>query len=108
MAELELPSCTELVAVGPFSHFQMNRFKELAKKKKKKSLQNAEICLCKNVLFFLSPEIFWVLHYPHLLAKVRHQEASGTVHLPIYSVDADVQHWWLVLCHFFYILIFQG
>lgn len=76
----------------------MNRFKELAKKRKKKSLENAEIAFV-YLHFFLSPEIFWVHDYPHLLAEVRHLQASGAVHLPTLSEDTDVQLWWLVLSH---------
>lgn len=94
-AKLELPNCTELVTVGPFSYFSDEQIQGIGKKKKKvfRMLKFA----FEKIFFFLFPEIFWVLRYPHLLAKVRHQQASGTVHLATYSVATDLQHWWLVL-----------
>lgn len=76
-AKLALLNCTERVTVGPFSHFSDEQIQGTGKKK---SLQNAEICLCEYVLFLISRNIQGVSHYPHLLAKVRHQQPSG-IHL---------------------------
>lgn len=69
-----------------------------SRKRQKKFLRMLKFAFV-NMYFFLSPEIFWVCCHPHLLAKVRCQQASGTIYLPTCSTDTDVQHWWLVLSH---------
>lgn len=56
-AKLALPSCTELVTVGPFSHFSDEQIQGIGKKKFLRMLKVAFV----NMYFFLSPEIFCVV-----------------------------------------------
>lgn len=94
-AKLALLNCTERVTVGPFSHFSDEQIQGIGKKKVFRMLKFAFV----NMYFFLSPGIFRVCVI--ISTSLPRSDTNNLLEYiwPTYSVDTDVQYWWLVLSH---------
>lgn len=81
-AKLALLIWTELVAVGPwpgsFAYFSAEQIQGIGQKE---IISRVLKFACVNIFLLLYLEISWVCHH-HLLVKVRHQPASGTIQHP--------------------------